>query len=292
MKITKHIAFFYREDRLNYLNQMIQAANTYPFVTDIYIHSNILFDIDSLTKPTNGQVFLIGHDLSKKDPLHLPCYVRPLMKAQRAAYDIFIYVEDDILIPKEAIDYWLAYKDKCIRNNCNLGFLRMEKDKEGREYVSDLHNEHSVSQQLTKVGKLEDLVVAINDVNPYVAFWIYDQSEFKRFTESYAWDPATLVPAYDIRAAAAIGMHQIRLETKLYLATVLPLTEQLKPLPGCRVYHLPSNYAEMPYCFFATLYFDETVCYDEASFRHPNMVIQRKHERLASYQSKQQPPLT
>ena len=280
MKITKHIAFFYREDRLNYLSQMIQAANTYPFPTDIFIHTNRIFDTDSLPSPTNGGVFLIGHDLTKQDPMKLPWFVRPLMKSQKDAYDIFIYSEDDILIPREAIDYWIRYKDLCLRNTCSLGFLRIEVDSEGKEYLSDLHNEHSVSQQLTKVGKLEDLVIAINDVNPYTAFWIYDKDEFKRFLQSPSWDPSTLLPAYGVREAAAIGMNHTRIPLQLYEYTILPLTQHMKVDPNCRVYHLANNYVDTPYCFFATLLFDEAVCVDHASFRHPNEVIQRKHARL------------
>lgn len=282
MKITKHIAFFYREDRLNYLSQMIQAANSYPFYTDIYIHTNVLFDIDSLeTKPTNGQVFLIGHDLSKKDPMRLPWYVRPLMKAQEDAYDIFIYVEDDILIPRAAIEYWLKYKDLAIRNKCNLGFFRMETDSDGVEYITDLANEHVLSEQLNKVINLEGTSFAINDVNPYVAFWIYDQNEFKRFLQSSVWDVSTLLTWYDDRAAAAIGMHFIRNpDFRLYNHTVLPLTHMFRVIPECRVYHIPSNYVDVPYCFFATLLFDEALPLKEDELVHPSKAIQRKHERL------------
>jgi hypothetical protein len=279
MKACKHIAFFYREDRLNYLNQMIQAANTYPFYTDIFIHTNTIFDTDTLTKPTNGEIFLIGHDLTKKDPMRLPWYIRPLMKSQKDAYDIFIYTEDDILVPKEAIEYWLTNKDICIRNGCTLGFLRMEVDWEGKEFISDLHNEHSVSQQMTKITNLNSTLYAINDVNPYVAFWIYDKQEFHRFLESPHWNPNALLPMYGVREAAAIGMASTRTPDRLYAHTLLPL-DTLKVLPACRVYHLANNYVNTPYCFFATLLLEEAVCVDEASFRHPNFVIQRKHESL------------
>lgn len=281
MKITKHIAFFYREDRLNYLSQMIQAANTYPFYTDIYIHTNVLFDTDTLEKPTNGKVFLIGHNLTKKDPMRLPWYVRPLMEAQKDAYDIFIYVEDDILIPRSAIDYWLKYKDICIRNDCNLGFFRMETDSEGKEYISDLHNEHSVSQQLNKICNIERQPFVINDVNPYVAFWIYDQNEFKRFLESPAWDVSTLLKWYDDRAACAIGMHFIRNpDFRIYKHTVLPLTPLFRVYPDARVYHIPSNYVDVPYCYFATLLFDEALPRKQDEIVTPKMTIERKHARL------------
>lgn len=281
MKITKHIAFFYREDRLNYLSQMIQAANTYPFYTDIYIHTNVIFDVDSLATPTNGKVFLVGHDTTKKDPMRLPWYVRPMMEVQQDSYDIFIYVEDDILIPRSAIDYWLKYKDLCIRNGCNLGFFRMETDSEGTEYVSDLHNEQCISQQLDKICTLEDTHFVINDINPYVAFWIYDQQEFKRFLKSPAWDVSTLLQWYDERAAAAIGMHFIRNPNfRLYAHTILPLTPMFRVNPDCRVYHIPSNYVDAPYCFFATLRLEEALPLRPEEIVTPDAALGRKHFRL------------
>jgi hypothetical protein len=120
----------------------------------------------------------------------------------------------------------------------------------------------------------------LNDVNPYTAFWIYDNKEFKRFLQSPSWDPSTLVPAYGVREAAAIGMHHTRIPLRLYNFTLLPLTQDMKVDPNCRVYHLANNYVDTPYCFFATLLFDEAVCVDHTSFRHPNEVIQRKHARL------------
>lgn len=51
------------------------------------------------------------------------------MYEQRKKFDIFIYSEDDILFKKKNFFYWLKYKDECIKNRYNIGFLRIEKKK-------------------------------------------------------------------------------------------------------------------------------------------------------------------
>ena len=36
-----------------------------------------------------------------------------------------MYIEDDILVQKKAIEYWEKYNEKLIEFNYNLGFLRI-----------------------------------------------------------------------------------------------------------------------------------------------------------------------
>ena len=60
------------------------------------------------------------------------------MKTQKSNYDILTYIEDDILVPKTTVNYWLEYKDKLLKENYNLGFIRTELDQSGNEYAPDL----------------------------------------------------------------------------------------------------------------------------------------------------------
>ena len=43
MIITKHIAFFFIEKRIKYINTIINEANNYKYKTDIYIYTNYKF---------------------------------------------------------------------------------------------------------------------------------------------------------------------------------------------------------------------------------------------------------
>jgi len=202
------------------------------------------------------------------------------MKSQKDQYDIFIYTEDDILIPTTAIKYWLDNKDDLLKQNLNLGFLRIEVDSVKEEFATDLTNEHCVSAQLTKLCKINDKVYAINHLNPYTAFWIYDKSELNRFIDSKWWD-STNIKGYYPREAVAIGLHFMHdTENKWYNHTVIPLTEDLKLVNACKVYHLPNNYVNDPHCYFGTIRFDEILALTQEQVINPHYLLYRKHSRL------------
>jgi hypothetical protein len=95
------------------------------------------------------------------------------MFSQKNKYQIFIFGEDDIIFSKKNFDYWLKYKDLCIRNHYNLGFLRTEiKRKSNLLYSTDQVNRIKYYVDLCKIkfAKLE---------NSNCSLWIYDKDEFK-----------------------------------------------------------------------------------------------------------------
>jgi hypothetical protein len=240
MKITKHISFYYIPERFQYINKIIKETNTYNYKTDIFIHTNVNFSLDFLTNYDNGSINIIVHDLTNTDPYYLTWMCRDLLKEQKNNYDIFMYIEDDILVKKEAIEYWLKYKNNVLENNYNLGFFRIEIDDKGYEYTSDNSSspDGKVEEYLTNSIEINNEKYIINNKNPYCAFWIYDKNEFQRFVESNYYNINNII-GYHIREASAIGLHG--LHTDWYNGTVIPL-ENNKLHKSSRIYHLPNNY--------------------------------------------------
>jgi len=259
MKITKHISFYYNSNRICYINRIIQECNSYPFITDIFIHTNYKFSNEILHENTNGKIEIIVHDLSNINPFYLTWKCRDLLKNQKDDYDIFMYIEDDILVPKEAILYWLKYNEQLIARNYNLGFVRIE-TLHDEEYITDLQKNEYLTKYLLfpRIGKadseetnvenvpnrkavlnvllqslcstnsegdllspdeLDDLFV-INDKNPYCAFWIYNKHEFHKYVNSELYNIQN-IKGYLFREASAIGLHG--LETNWYKHTIIPL---------------------------------------------------------------------
>lgn len=250
MKIVKHISFFYLENRINYLNQIIDETNKYSFVTDIFIHTNNFdFSINQLHESHNGSVSIIYHDLIDEHPFYLTWKCRDLLKQQKNDYDIFMYIEDDILVPKEAIEYWLTYHEQALHDNYNLGFFRIEKNDYQEEFISDLYGEY-----LNRYISLNNQLYCVNDKNPYCAFWIYNKQEFHRFVESKYYDIRNLPDGYEIRESSAIGLHGI--QNIWYRGTIIPIIkDQLHP--SSRIYHLPNNYVCNDSNLFATIRFNQ-----------------------------------
>ena len=282
LKAAKHIAFFYKEERLSYINRMIQETNIYPFDTDIFIHTNKPIP-QSLLHKSKGQTHIIVHDLTGIDPFKLTWLPRTLMKTQLDAYDVFLYVEDDILIPKDAIEYWLTNKDLTLSVNCNLGFLRVEIDQLGDLMSADLHTEDCYPRQLTKIAQIHSRPFIVNDVNTYTAFWIYDKSEFKRFVSSQYYN-INSIKGHGIREASAIGLHNIRdPDFKWYTHTLIPLIQPNKVDERCKVYHIPNTFVNDAGCLFSCLPLANIICMDEASYRHPFQLLEAKQRKLLTY---------
>jgi hypothetical protein len=249
MRITKHISFFYIENRLIYINNIIDETNKYEYITDIYIHTNKKFDEKSLNKYTNGSIQIICHDLSNIHPFYLTWKCRDLLKQQRDDYDIFMYVEDDILVPCKAIKYWLEYNEKLIEMNYNLGFVRIEVEN-NIEYITDLNGE-----KFDTVINLDEKTYCVNNKNPYCAFWIYNKNEFNKFVNHNYYN-INNIPIYDTREKSAIGLHGVG--TNWYKNTLIPIIHN-KLIEDCRIYHMPNNYVIAKDNMFATIKFDEAI---------------------------------
>jgi hypothetical protein len=290
MKIAKHISFFYIESRIQYLNTIIGEANKYLYETDIFIHTNFAgFNIDGLLLYTNGRLTAIYHDLTGINPFLLTWGCRDLLKSQKNDYDIFMYIEDDILVPNRAIKYWLEYNKPLIRENYNLGFVRIEVDENGMEYITDTQ----YGSHLTETVVINGQRFCINDKFPYCAFWIYNKDEFHRFIESGYYDiQQCVLPEFSrlAREYSAWGLHHLSYQN--YKSTVIPFfpdsenSENNKPVKPlkipplrstflndtptecvilnvqrykltdcCKIYHLPNNYINSWY--YCKIRFDD-----------------------------------
>ena len=250
MKITKHISFYFLMDRIIYINNIIDETNKYEYTTDIFIHTNnINLQESAFNNYTNGCIKIIYHDLSNINPFYLTWKCRDLLKQQKNDYDIFMYVEDDILVPYKAIKYWLEYNEKLIEMNYNLGFVRIEVEN-NIEYITDLYGE-----KMNTIINLNEKQYCVNNKNPYCAFWIYNKNEFNKFVNSKYYNIIN-IPNYGIREKSAVGLHGEN--TNWYKNTLIPFINN-KLNEDCRIYHMPNNYVLDKNTRFATIKFNEAV---------------------------------
>jgi hypothetical protein len=259
MRITKHITFFYLEDRKCYVNRIIEETNIYELTTDIFIHTNYIYLKETdFTQYTNGVIKVIFHNLSNINPFYLTWKCRELLEKQRYDYDIFMYIEDDILVPSKAIKYWLEYNEKLIEYNCNLGFVRIEVDN-NIEYITDLPAvKFDTVSTVSTIGTNDNTTYCINNKVSYCAFWIYNKSEFNKFVDSPYYDINNVMKATGcgIRESSAFGLHSF--DIKWYKYTLIPLVNN-KLTDACKIYHMPNNYVNNNKFGFATIKFDEAL---------------------------------
>jgi hypothetical protein len=235
VKIAVHICSFNGENydqRFIFLKKIVKNFLAINRGVDIFIHTNkvqLKFKIK--------KVKYVIHSLKNQNPFYLSWKCRPLIEKQKNKYDYFIYSEDDILFTKQNFEYWLKNKNICIQNDFNLGFIRTE-FKNKKIFSTDLINK--IKYKITFGGK----EFAVNDVNNYCAFWIYDKNELDKFVKTkfwkFKWKGKNMYAFYGVREMSAVGWHGKNMTR--YKATVIPiLNKKLKS--GCFIKHLSNNHA-------------------------------------------------
>lgn len=235
MKLAVHICSFvgenYRE-RFIYLKKIVKNYLTINKNIHIFIHTNKISKDYKLK-----DVKYVVHNLKNKNPFYLSWKCRLLIEKQRKKYDYFIYSEDDILFTRKNFQYWLKYKNSCIKNNFNLGFVRTE-EKNKRIFLTDLFNKLKYKLKVSKQ------MFVVNTVNSYCALWIYDKKELNKFINTkfwkFKWKGKNIFAFYGIREMSAIGWHGKNMSR--YKSTIIPLIKN-KLHSGAFIKHLSNNHA-------------------------------------------------
>jgi hypothetical protein len=218
-----HITFAFEEKRLDNLYKIINNIKNYSFFSkkDVFIHTNKKFDIQDSN--------LIIHDIDKLDhPWLLTWCHRPFIKNQIEEYDVFMYLEDDIFYPENAIKYWFENNKKLQNTKYDLGFCLLEKDDKNNEYFVSLRKNEKCTNKI-----ILDNVEYIELKRNYKASWIYDKKYLKNTNNNF------FIPLNkfnkNCRVLAARGNQN---EDK---NTLVPLYDNFYNL-NSKIYHLSNKY--------------------------------------------------
>ena len=249
-KISVHIPFFvdsnFKKKKL-LLNKVCKSYLKLSTKLKIFVHTN------KITKKNSKRISFIVHSFKNDHPYKLTWKCRKLMYSQRNDYEIFIFGEDDIVFSRNNLKYWLKYKDKCINQNFNLGFLRVEINKKDKLlYSTDQisKTKYFIKFDNKKFAKLE---------NSNCSFWIYDKKEFKKFIKTkywkFNWKWITISGILLIREMAAVGWHGEDMNGQFmnrYKATIIPIIDN-KPDKNSFINHISNKYANDPAGLFGTI---------------------------------------
>lgn len=251
MKLAAHITFFDSPLRKQFLEEVIDGLLNLNCKTDIYVYTNRVqkelesrenikihlcpyrnYKISKLPKKAFLEAFRLKFLIH---PFYLSWEHRKVIEGVIDDYDIQLYLEDDIGFKQENLDYWMKYKDITLGHNYNLGFLRIEKDKDHNQFLTD------VTWPLKDIIEIDGQKFLLNNLNPYCGFWIYDREELRKFVLTKEWH--FRFNSYGIREKAAVGRHAQNMN--YYKGTVIPLTHTKNGLitpSSSSVHHLPNNY--------------------------------------------------
>lgn len=147
IKLGIVITFFYREHRLDFLSKVLQALNNISYNKDITVISNM-----------RGPIFTHICDIS--DPLMLPWSHVDYMRKyyENETYTHFLYLEDDIEVNQNNIDYWIYHRNLIDNKLFFPAFIRAEK-LYNHWYAVDImstHTEHTIKRYSKNYINLSD----------------------------------------------------------------------------------------------------------------------------------------
>lgn len=212
-------------DQTDYLAQMLDVFETYDCPPDIVIDTTD----DLRTLFEKRKVLCDQRIFPRSIGTGLPYQHRRLFRDHLDEYDYFMYAENDLLIPEEAIRYIVEARSDLHPDDL-MGFCRFEENSDGLRYLLD----HDVTLPLTlKHAWLVNSRVLFSPFVLHSGAYLISRSELKRAIDSGGY----LVPPhqgpYGVLEQGASDVY-----TQCgFRAKCLPV-----PVTPVLIHHLPNKY--------------------------------------------------
>jgi len=204
-----------------YLSRVINEYRSMPYATDIVVLSNIPKDL--------GQGIQVVVGLPSKDPWSLPFGHKRIFADRINDYDLFAYSEDDILITQKNVEAFLR-ASAVLPDDEVAGFLRFEKDKEGKVFYPDVHwCYHWEPRSVRSRGGYTFAFFT----NEHAASYILTRAQLRRAIKSGGFLVGPHQGEYDLICTAGTDPYTQCGFTKLIC---------ISHLHGFLVHHLPNKY--------------------------------------------------
>lgn len=233
-----HIAFHFDRNRLAYLREILIDLAASPFQSlSVVIDTNSPDTQHALQNLGPGIEIHCFPDLPHPHLLTWAC--RRHFQDSIDKYDFFLYLEDDILIPRQTVLRWFHEKDNLKAHGFWPGFLRVELDGYRQLVASDFKH-RATSPKIVEIRGSRYLSPPFE----YQACWLYDRDMLAEYLTSGRFDmpSAQAAETDDVRAIAALGLTFVGSPEGYDSRHLLPLTSDFQVSADAFVFHLPSNY--------------------------------------------------
>lgn len=219
------IAYYHSPERLKYLLKLLDEFEKWDCEVEVIIDTNVNFKLPLRLECFMPTIIVIHENL--EHPFHLTGMHRKHIADNISEFDVFMYTEDDMLLPYEN---YLNYLEnfKILYPKYVPSFIRIE-EKNGEKYVSDV-----LEKQTLSIIQIEGKdFAALPFPQNYCGFWVMPQKELK---ESIINNAASFLHLSDGREFNAMfvgwGLGK----------PALVEIENGQVSNKCYSYHLPNNY--------------------------------------------------
>ena len=237
------ITFFYKESRLGYLKEITKSHNNLAKDSSTFLITN--------TKKPNEIKKIKDHAFSRNLEILTPTYLghpylltwshREIFKKcikEERGYSHFLYTEDDLMITKENIDYWLHGINNLKSINCIPGFVRYEINSNGAKVCTDIVNSIDI-RSLPRIHFKDYTMVGFP--KPYQGMYLLSEEHAIELLFTEAGSPDT--GSWNIREKAAQGLTFWEFPSWANSRHFVAITDEFSINPGALIHHLPNNYA-------------------------------------------------
>lgn len=227
------ISFHANYRRLRYLAEVFRAVQAYPVnELQVVVHTNE-HRARRLIHALNPEVVVVVHT-GLKDPFDLTWCHRSYLTHLERRFDIYAYLEDDIVIPPESFTAWYHSNVKLERRDFYSGFYRVELNESDELVLSDEEKTLNIGEIVQVENELY-----LRPAFPYQACWVATKQQLLKWQsecESQAGPTE-----WGIRERAAAGPAFSGLDLRNHRKLV-PLDPQGSLPLTSLIFHLPCNY--------------------------------------------------
>ncbi len=265
------IAAHYNPDRIKFLVKVLEAIagwrRSHVSVTlvtnDLSIQAEpTLQDAANLLKD-RGFDLRYDHATGMAHPWHLTwwhkTHLREWFGRDGSDEDLFMYIEDDIVVDAANIDYFVSALRATKGLGCIPGFLRYEVGRRDTVIATD----YSGYQSVEKRQKIDiEGQAYIAPIYPYWAGFIMD----RELCAEYLASPWSDLKAADempqskyntCRVQSAWALTYQNVPQDLHSRYIVPVDDDLRPLDECQVWHAANNYSASSEHQFGTIPMDK-----------------------------------
>lgn len=245
-KIVIAITFFFKKERLPFLQSIAEAHKDLAPEIKTYVITNTTDteELDLIRQAVNQINLeirvpkLLGHPYLLTW-CHREIFHECIESGNNASH--FMYTEDDILVTRQNIEYYLTGMERLQPVNGIPGFLRFEVNDLNEKCCTDI----TARLCLNELPRLsyDDHYSFIGMPEPYQGMYILDRSLIKELLYTDAGSPDfPHFRAFGIREKAAQGLTYHQVPLGAYSRYFLGFNNK-KVDPKSLIHHLPNNYA-------------------------------------------------
>jgi len=246
------VAFHFREDRIPLLTEIVKPIQTYANKFILVVITNA---------PRKEQTELIHNAMSAEGVVpqfmvptglghpfllpwsHLPVFKKFLGSSEPISH--FMYLEDDIRVERNNVEYWLQGREFLRPHSLIPSFLRVERKQDDSPFVLSDHSSGYNMSNLPFVA-YEPGLRYVNLPKPYQGMYLLDRELMQEYFAGPAYNPDFKTP-FGTRESAAQGITFTSVPRGYTSRNLLLCHESAaRPHQDALIHHASNTYALKP----------------------------------------------